>query len=127
ELQPFPGATDAAPIPRAPAASGPKITTKTLAEWEGRIVYLNLSPDSRHVAAVLQQQDRFVVMVDGKSGGQYTEIGKGMPFFSADSSRFAYVAYRRAKAVVVADGEEQGEYDEIPVDEIYFTPDNKHL
>ena len=60
-----------------------KRAAKTLAEWSGRIVFLNFSDDGSHVAAVLQQQDRFVAIVDGRSGQEYVEIGTGMPFFIA--------------------------------------------
>lgn len=121
-LQPL-RADDAAP----PKAFAPKlkITEKSLGKMmDGLVEYsLTISPDSRHVAYVLKQEEKERIVFDGVQGKQYDEV-MGMAF-SEDSKRSAYIARRAEKWLVIVDGVEGKEYD--GVNDLVFSPDSKRF
>ena len=65
------------------------------------------------MAYVAWKGDKLLVVVDGKEGPAYDEIGEGDPIFSPDGKRVAYVAWKGDKQLVVVDGEEGPAYDGI--------------
>ena len=72
-----------------------------------------VSPDSKRVAYVVQEDNKGFVVVDGKKGERYDGIMKGTPIFSPDSKRLAYGVGEGNKQFVVVDGEEGKKYDDI--------------
>jgi Tol biopolymer transport system component len=88
---------------------------------------LTVSPDGKHFAYVARRGGKWFVVVDGKEGKEYDEIGEGTPIFSPDSKHFAYVARRGGRWFVVVDGKEGKEYDGIGKGTLVFSPDSKHL
>lgn len=93
-------------------------------QYATRLVF---SPDSKHLAYAATRNGKWVVVVDGKEGAEYHDIGVGSPAFSPDGKRIAYSEKTDAKAhwVVVADGQAGPEFDAIANPS--FSPDGKHL
>ena len=85
-----------------------------------------VSPDGRHVAYAGREGRRFFVVVDGKRGRDYDDLG-GAVFFRPDSTRVVYSpSVGRRRAVVVND-EELGLYERIDDYSFVFSPDGRHL
>jgi len=82
------------------------------------------SPDSLRLAyPVSLEPERWSLVVDGKQGPSYDEIGAIT--FSPDSRHVAYVAIREGSQMVVLDGSEQRAYDN--VGSVVFGPDGREL
>jgi len=99
-------------------------------ETEGFVPHLSeavFSPNLRRVAytacSSLSRGPDYVV-VDGKKGKMYDEVG--CIVFSPDSSRLAYAASKGDEYFVVLDGVEGPHYDD-DILEIVFSPDSKRL
>ena len=69
--------------------------------------------------------NKWLVVVDGKEGGQYDSIGG--PIFSPDGKRVAYWAQVGNKQFVVVDGKEERQYDGIGQSTLIFSPDGKRV
>jgi Tol biopolymer transport system component len=110
-----------------------------------------VSPDSRHLAFVERQGNKWRVVLDGVACKEY-EIGSrdpsgGLLFFlskrlscsfqhpdrngtlrfSPDSRRLAYVARRDRKLLVVVDGKEGHEHDGVANQCLVFSPDSQRV
>ena len=88
------------------------------------------SPDSKRLAYVAterlrQEGERSFVVVDGRSGRDYDEIGVLTTSFSPDSKRVAYGALRHGEAILVLDGNEGPTYKSIGPPT--FSPDSNHV
>ena len=71
-----------------------------------------VSSDNRRVAFAVKRDDKQFVVMDGKEGKEYHEIGDGQTLvFSPDSKRLMYWARRGSKWLMVVDGVEGKEYD----------------
>lgn len=70
------------------------------------------SPDSRRVAYAIRTDGGVAVVVDGKTGPTYDDIGPGR-LFSADSRRVAYVVRRGRQSLLVVNGQEGTTWDGI--------------
>jgi hypothetical protein len=92
----------------------------------GRGDPFTVSPDSTHLAYVATTGNKWFVVVDGKAGKQYDDIGGYSLAFSPDSTHFGYAASRGNKWFVVLDGKEGKEYDFI-AGGLVFSPDGRHL
>ncbi len=81
-----------------------------------------LSPDSLHLAYVLQEGDKLTVAVDGEQqGGSYDWIASRV--FSPDSRRFVLVARRGEKWFAVVDGRGGPPYDRVgPIETVLPPP-----
>jgi hypothetical protein len=86
-----------------------------------------VSPNSKRVACVAKEGNKWCVVVDGKEGKQYDNIGKGTLIFSPDSRRVAYMAKEGNKWCVVVDGKEEKQYDGIGEGSIIFSPDSTRM
>jgi WD40 repeat protein/tetratricopeptide (TPR) repeat protein len=104
-------------------APKPNITETPVGKTEGIIVNsLAASPDSRHVAWIVQRGDKKAAVVDGIEGKQYEGFVWPNVIFSPDSKHVMYAVQRGDKRLVVADGVEGKEYDDI-VDTAGFLAD----
>lgn len=101
------------------------------------------SPDSKRYLYVAMHDDKWCVVIDGKQGKYYDELGCNeqrakideatrinplihiAPAFSADSRHVAYAARTSDKWVVVLDGQEGTPYE--MVTGVTFSPDGRHL
>ncbi len=90
---------------------------------------LIVSPDNRHVAYFVYQQNvnKYFVVVDGVSGKRYDGMGIDTFIFSPDSKRFAYVVINGKNTFVVVDGKEEKQYDSIGKGTLIFSPDSKRV
>ncbi len=52
----------------------------------------DFSPDSEHLAYAAKRNGKWVMVVDGKAGDEYEQIGIGSPAFSPDGKRMAFLA-----------------------------------
>jgi Tol biopolymer transport system component len=88
---------------------------------------LTFSPDGHHLAYAVQSGNQVSVVVDGKSGPSYYELGAdGRTSFSPDATRIAYFAsYKDGGFRMVVDGKEQEPFEKS--DYPIFSPDSKHL
>ncbi|MGD0515962.1 MAG: hypothetical protein ABSA26_00370 [Thermoguttaceae bacterium] len=77
------------------------------------IVDVVFSKDGCHVAFVFERNKKSLVMVDGREGTEYEEIGKGSLVFSPGVDHSAYVAINCINMFLVADGREGSQYDVI--------------
>jgi hypothetical protein len=69
--------------------------------------------------------EKFLVL-DGKRGKKYENIGLGKSLFSPDGLRYAYAVLVEEKRFMVIDGKEQKEYDQLGKRGVVFSPDSKH-
>lgn len=86
---------------------------------------LVFSPDSRRIAYGARNQNKAVVIVDGKPGKQYDHIWRGDIIFSPDSKRVMYVAIEGDKRIVVVDGNESERYE--LTGQLTFSPDSRRV
>ena len=100
-----------------------------------------ISPDSSRLAYVVQtgvdahssenntetETAEYAVVVDGRRGKIYDEIGLASIVFSPDSKHVAYVALKGEKWAVMLDGKKLGEYDDMSSDAPIFSPDSSLL
>jgi len=98
-----------------------------------------ISPDLKRLAYFNWSWGKQSVVVDGRQGKEYDDIGYGALSFSPDSKRVAYVAGTAYKRFVVVDGQEGKHYDGIHihyfavpfgntgVPDLIFSPDSKHV
>ena len=66
------------------------------------------SPDYRHMAYIASKEKRYVVVVDGKSGGDFKWVGA--PVFSADGAHVAHRGEEEGRSWIVLDGAKQKEH-----------------
>jgi hypothetical protein len=78
------------------------------------------------VAFVAQSVEKWFVVIDGKEGKHYDDIGKSTLVFSPDSRRVAYGVQSGKERFAVIDGQEGKHYDSIGFS-LTFSPDNMHL
>ena len=83
------------------------------------------SPDGRHVAYRVKQNEREILMVDGIAGKPYDQIVAFQ--FSPDGARCAYIARLAEKKRVVTDGKEGKAYDGIEWFDLHFSRDGRHI
>jgi hypothetical protein len=88
---------------------------------------LRVSPDSQRVACVAKEGRKRSVVVDGRAGEKYDDIGGDSLIFSPDSQRVAYSAQAGDKWFVVVDGKEGKEYDYIGAGFPLFSPDSRRV
>ena len=84
-----------------------------------------ISADGQRVAYGALEGDKWVVVVDGKEGKKYDDLGSGTLIFSADGQRVAYGALEGDKAMVVVDDKEGDAYSAIG--ELAFSPDGNRV
>ncbi|MEK6325871.1 MAG: hypothetical protein AABN33_29900 [Acidobacteriota bacterium] len=82
-----------------------------------------VSSDLRRVAFYVKIGNKYSMILDGKSVGQFD--GLGTYGFSPDNKRFAYGGKVGKKWVVILDGQESKQYD--GVGGFIFSPDSKHF
>jgi hypothetical protein len=72
---------------------------------------ITFSPDSRRTGYIVQNEKKWIAVIDGKESDEYDEINNIA--FSADSKKAGFTARRNNKWFVVVDGNEWGPYDKI--------------
>lgn len=60
-----------------------------------------ISPDGKRIAYVALRDGKLLVVVDGREGAKYDDLGQGSMIFSADGKRVAYTAQKGGKWLVV--------------------------
>ena len=86
-----------------------------------------ISQDRNHIAYVAEDDDKMVVIVDGKKGTRYDAILSGTPIVSPDGLSVAYAARKGNRWFVVSDGREGKRYDGISEHSVTFSQDEMHL
>lgn len=98
-----------------------------------------ISPDLKRLACFTWSWGKQSIVVDGRRGKEYYDIGYGALAFSPNSKRVAYVAGTANKRFVVVDGQEGKHYDGIHVHlftllsgntgapDLIFSPDSKRV
>jgi Tol biopolymer transport system component len=98
-----------------------------------------ISPDLKRLAYFNWSWGKQSVVVDGRQGKEYDDIGYGALTFSPDSKRVAYIAGSANKRFVVVDGQEGKHYDGIHIHyftipsgntgapDLIFSPDSKRV
>jgi len=81
------------------------------------------SPDSKRLAYIAKQGQKYMVVVDGKEGKLYDDIDFSSHVFSPDSSQCAYIAKSNTKSMYVINGVEHKAY--ARVGDIRFSPDGQ--
>jgi len=84
---------------------------------------ITFSPDGKHVAYAGKSADGWHLVVDGKEGTAYAELG--VPFFSPNSARLACMATVGGEQLLLCDGKEGKRYARI-IDPL-FSPDGAKL
>jgi len=82
------------------------------------------SLDSSRLAYVALSGKQELVVVDGKEGARYDEIGS-FPIFSPDSKKVAYMAKKGGQWLVVVNGVEGKKYERI--ENLMFSPDGQRI
>jgi Tol biopolymer transport system component len=85
------------------------------------------SPDSQHLAWVVEHSGKWRQFVDGQGGKEYDEVGHDRFRFSPDGNRWAYVARRGSQWLVVDKGQEGRGYDGIGYPSLTFSADSRQL
>ncbi len=120
-----------APLARAaePTPAKGKAGWRVEAERIGTLIDSNtepvLSPDGRRYAYLDGKNKKWVVVLDGRVGPGYDEIGQNTLVFSPDGRRFGYVAGPKGIAFAVIDGEPGPEFQNISLP--VFSSDSKRV
>ena len=88
---------------------------------------LCFSPDSRHVAYAAKQGNRFQIVRDEKSMGDFEEVSADEIVFSPDSKHLAYIAVRNDKWCLVLDEVPGPEWDGIGNGSVVFSPNSQRV
>jgi Tol biopolymer transport system component len=116
--------------------AGFRVVEERLGAVPENVVQITPGPGFERVVCVVRHGEKWAVIVDGKTGPEYNEIGdlwqfirggKHTPIFSPDGKRVAYVARKGHKWQVIVDGQAGPEYDLIVEPGPFFEPDGKHV
>lgn len=94
---------------------------------------LTFSHDSKHLAYAASQQDKFFIVLDGKPGPRYDQVGNSYgsqtlyAVFNPLNNQLSYQAKKGEKYVMVIGGKESPAYDEIGNALPVISPDGKHI
>ena len=85
------------------------------------------SPDSRRLAYAGERGDKWVVVVDGEEGPEFSNVRTDSLVFSPNSQRIAYATRESGKWSVVVDDAAGKQYDRIDRSGPIFSPDSENV
>lgn len=85
------------------------------------------SPNGKHVASLLADEQGHFVILDGKEQQKYDWIEEFSLTFGPHSNRLAYVAHKGDKEFVVIDGNEEKRYQMVQWQPPLFSPDSERV
>jgi hypothetical protein len=92
---------------------------------ESKVLFSVSSGDKHRTVEVIQRENRFFVVENGKESEGYEDIGIDPPVFSPDGNHLAYVVGRGKKRAVILDKQESETYFDVDSKNVFISPNIK--